>query len=109
MICLMRLMNMANYASKKKNTPDSSSSSSSSTIALTACRAVPTINKGAANDKGKGESCRGVKRKFIVEVAPIGAAMEEWYEDYLIGIEVAPIGAAMEDWYEDYLIGIDPS
>ena len=77
--------------------------------ALTACRAVPTINKGAANDKGKGESCRGVKRKFIVEVAPIGAAMEEWYEDYLIGIEVAPIGAAMEEWYEDYLIGIDPS
>ena len=84
-------------------------SSARASIALTACRAVPTINKGAANDKGKGESCRGVKRKFIVEVAPIGAAMEEWYEDYLIGIEVAPIGAAMEDWYEDYLIGIDPS
>ena len=97
----------------KKNTPDSSSSSSSSssnTIALTACRAVPTINKGEANnDKGKGGCCRGVKRKFIGEAAPIGAAMEEWYEDYLIGIEVAPIGAAMEEYYDDYLISIDPS
>ena len=50
-----------------------------------------------------------MKRKFIVEAAPIGAAMEEWYEDYIIGIEVAPIGAAMEEHYEDYLISIDPN
>jgi hypothetical protein len=94
----------------KKNPPDSSSSSSSSsTIALTACRAVPTMNKGEANDKGKGGGGRGVKRKFIVEVPPIGASMQEWYEDYLIAIEVPPIGASMQEWYEDYLISIDPS
>lgn len=56
MICIMRLMIMMNYAQAKKHTRHQQQQQQSSS----------TINKGEANDKGKGGSCQGVKRKFTV-------------------------------------------